>query len=109
MTGMSHLMTFVVTYIIAAKSFMELIPYIFQIEDVACFLSEKLSQDVLEKFFGCQRQKGNTNDNPTVYEFLKNTQALRIIDSIHVKDITGNCEGQKENLMIWNQLIWRSC
>lgn len=32
MTGMSHLMTFVVTYIIAAKSFMELIPYIFQID-----------------------------------------------------------------------------
>ena len=98
MTGMSHLLAFVVSHIIAAKSFMELILYLFQIEGVTCFLSEKLSQDALEKFFGCQRQKGKTNDNPTVYEFLKNTQALRIIDSIHVKDITGNCRGTKRKL-----------
>ena len=29
-----------------------------KIKGVPCFLSEKLSQDLLEKFFGCQRQKG---------------------------------------------------
>ena len=45
---------------------MELVPYSFELEGVTCFLSEKLSQDVLEKFFGRQQQKGNTNDNPTV-------------------------------------------
>jgi len=74
---------------------MELVPYLFQIDGVTCFLSEKLSQDALEKFFGIQRQKGRTNNNPTVYEFLKNTQALRVIDSIQVNDITGNCRGTK--------------
>ena len=58
MTGMSHLLAFVVSHIIAAKSFTELIPYLFQIEGVTCFLCEKLSQDTLEKFFGCQQQKG---------------------------------------------------
>lgn len=74
---------------------MELVPYLFKIPGVTCFLSEKLSQDPLEKFFGCQRQKGRTNDNPTAYEFMKNTQALRVIDSIQVKDITENCRGTK--------------
>jgi len=82
-------------FLYLAKSFIELVPYLFNIEGVTCFLSEKLSQDALEKFFGTQRQKGRTNDNPTVIEFLKNTQALRVIDSISVKDITGNCRGTK--------------
>ena len=36
-----------------------------------------LSQDPLEKFFGCQRMRGGTHDNPSVQEFCKNTQALR--------------------------------
>ena len=58
MTGMSHLLAFVVSHIIAAKLFMELIPYLFQIEGVTCFLTEKLSQDALKTFFACQRQKG---------------------------------------------------
>ena len=74
---------------------MELIPTIFKIPGVTCFLTEKLSQDPLEKFFGCQRQQGRTNDNPKVHEFLSNTQSLRIIDSINVHEITGNCRGTK--------------
>ena len=60
------------TFVVA--SFLEFIPHIFKIEGVTSFLSEKLSQDPLEKFFGCQRQRGATNKNPTVAEFLKNTQ-----------------------------------
>ena len=32
------------------------------------FLSERISQDPLEKFFGCQRQRGRVNENPTVTE-----------------------------------------
>ena len=74
---------------------MELIPEIFDISGVVCFLSEKLSQDALEQFFGCQRQCGRTNENPRVAEFLKNTQSIRVINSIWVKDITGNCQGCK--------------
>ena len=56
---------------------------------VTCFLSGKLSQDPLEKFFGCQRQKGRANENPTASEFLKNSQSLRVIDSICIQHITG--------------------
>ena len=55
---------------------MELLPYLFSIEGVKVFFSKCLCQDPLEKFFGCQRQCGHTNENPTVQEFYKNTQAL---------------------------------
>jgi len=68
---------------------------LFSIPGVTCFLTEKLSQDPIEKFFGCQRQFGRTNDNPRVHEFLSNTQSLRVIDSINVHKITGNCRGTK--------------
>lgn len=42
---------------ITVKSFVELVNFIFQIPGVKAFLSEKLCQDPLEKFFGCQRQR----------------------------------------------------
>ena len=75
---------------ILAKSFIELLPRLFKIPGVTCFLSEKLTQNFLEKFYGCQRQKGRTNNNPTAHEFLKNTQALHVIDSIRIKEVSGN-------------------
>ena len=60
----------------AVKAFVELVKYLFTIPGVKAFLSEKISQDPIEKFFGCQRQRGRVNENPNVQEFLKNTQAL---------------------------------
>ena len=74
------------------SSFLELIPCIFQIKGVTCFLSEKLSQDPLENFFGCQRQCGKTN---SVSEFYKNTQSLWVISSLDLHQVTGNCHGLK--------------
>ena len=41
-------------------------------------LSHCLSQDPLEKYFGLQRQRGRVSDNPTVDQFFKNDQALRV-------------------------------
>ena len=96
MTGVHLMVTIVLFYfIILVCSFLELIPYLFSIEVVSSFLSEKLSQDALEKFFGIQRQQGKSNENPTVAQFLKNTQSIRVINSIWLKDITGNCRGCK--------------
>ena len=57
------------------------------------FLSEKVSQDPLEKFFGRQRLRGGVNDNPNVFQFLKNNQALRVINSIDFDLVNGNCRG----------------
>ena len=44
-------------FLLAVKSFVELVRYIFTIPEVKMFLSERLSQDPLKNFFGCQRQR----------------------------------------------------
>lgn len=56
------------------------------------FLSNRLCQDPLENFFGRQRQRGRVNENPCVKEFLKNTQALRVVNST-CSTVRGNCRG----------------
>lgn len=64
---------------------------LFSLDGVKVFLSEHLCQDPLEKFFGCQRQRGGCHDNPSVQEFCKNTQALRVINSFCRGPVKGNC------------------
>lgn len=46
---------------------------------VTCFLSNRICQDPLEKYFGMQRQCGATNDNPNVLQFIKNNGTLRLV------------------------------
>ena len=74
------------------KSFLALVQFVFTIPGVTCFLSEKLCQDPL---FGCQRQRGRVNENPTVQEFCTNTQALRVVNSMCQNVSRGNCRGRK--------------
>ena len=81
---------------VTVKSFVELVRQLFSLPDVKVFLSEKLCQDPLENFFGCQRQRGGVNDNPTVQQFYTNTQALRTINEI-CHDVRGNCRGLKRS------------
>ena len=73
-------------------SFVELVEYVFTIPGVSVFLSNRLCQDPLEKFFGQQRQRGRVNENPSTTKFLRNTQALRVISNTCSK-IRGNCRG----------------
>ena len=78
------------------SSFVELIPYLFEkVPGICSFLSARINQDALEKFFGMQRQAGRANQNPTVLEFIKNT--FRVISSIWIDDIVGNYRGRKSN------------
>lgn len=78
----------------AVKSFLELVPIILKIPGVSFFLSDKLNQDPLEKFFGCLRQRGGVNTNPTIMEAMKSTQALRVVNSVRMDGhIKGNCRG----------------
>ena len=86
---------FPIIHFFVVRSFLELVPLLLKIEGVTVFLSEKLSQDPLEKFFGIQRQQGRANENPNVTQVLKNSQNLREISSIWIKDLTGNCRGCK--------------
>ena len=77
-------------------SFVELVTFLFTLPGIKAFLSEKLSQDPLEKFFGCQRQRGRVNENPTATQFFKNTQALRVVNSFCKGSVRGNCRGNKQ-------------
>ena len=74
---------------------MELVRYVFTIPGVQSFLSQRICQDPLENFFGCQRQRGGVHDNPNVQEFMKNTQALRVINSFCKGPAKGNCCGSR--------------
>jgi len=62
------------------------------------FLSERISQDLLENFFGCQRQRRGAHENPNVYEFCKNTNALKVINTVCGNVSKGNCRGYKQAL-----------
>ena len=72
-----------------------MVRYLFDVEGVKFFLSEHISQNPLEKFFGCQRQCGRVNENPKISDFCKNTQALRVIGSFCRDTVKGNCRGTK--------------
>lgn len=87
-----HTSVFIVSFLV--KSFVELVKYAFTIPEVTIFYSNKLCQDCLENFFGQQRQRGGTHENPNASQFLKNTQALRVINST-CSTIRGNCRGSK--------------
>ena len=80
------------------NSFVKIVQYLLTVPGVKCFLSSRLSQDPLEKFFGCQRQRGKSSENPNVYEFCKNTQALRVINSVCGNVPRGNCRGSKHSI-----------
>jgi len=60
------------------KLFLELLS---GIDGVCAFLSEKLSQDSIDNYFGRLRQHGRANENPTIAQVLKNSQNIRVINS----------------------------
>lgn len=76
------------------KSFIEIVELVFNIPDVQLFLSNRLCQDPLEKLFGQQRQRGRASENPNARDFVKNTQALRVVHGV-CRDVKGNCRGSK--------------
>ena len=79
----------------AVLSFVELVEFIFTIPGVTVFLSNRICQDPLENFFGQQRQRGRVNENPNVSEFIKNTQALRVVNTA-CATVRGNCRGARK-------------
>ena len=83
-------------YLTLVKSFVELVKFIFTIPGVKFFLSERLCQDPIENYFGCQRQRGGRHENPNVNDFCKNSQALKVVNSICGTVSKGNCRGKKQ-------------
>ena len=64
----------------------------FDIPSVESFLSQRLCQDQLERFVGCQRQRGRVHDNHNTADFINNTQAISGLESLPHPD-KGNCRG----------------
>jgi hypothetical protein len=84
-------------YYIIVNSFVDLVQFLLTLPDVSVFLSNRLCQDPLENFFGQQRQRGRVNENPNAQEFLKNTQALRVVNGLCPNISKGNCRGKNGN------------
>ena len=85
---------------------MELVQHLFTIPGVKSFLSERIQQDPLEKYFGRQRKRGRVNENPTAAQFLKNDQALRIINSMNLDVVSVNTHGTKQALLRTSTKKW---
>lgn len=68
--------------------------YLFTLPDVKSFLSQRICQDPLERFLASS-DRGGVNDNPNMEEFQKNTQALRVVNSVAPPPKRGNCRGRK--------------
>ena len=76
----------------AVKSFVEMARFILRpgVERLS-LLSERISQDHLENYFGKQRARGGRCDNPTLKESLQNAVAIRAQRSLELDRVQGNC------------------
>ena len=59
------------------------------------FLSERISQDPLENYFGQQRARGGRNENPSMQQCLYNAAAIRVQKSLATDPIRGNCSRKR--------------
>ena len=58
-------------------------------------LSERISQDPLENYFGKQRARGGRNENPNLQQCLHNAAALRVQKSMALEPVRGNCSRKR--------------
>lgn len=80
------------------NSFVDLAKYLLsQGEDGLFLLSERISQDPLENYFGQQRARGGRNENPNVQQCIHNAAALRVQKSMALDPVRGN-SSRKINL-----------
>ena len=59
-------------------------------------LTARFNRDPLKNFFGQQRARGQRNDDPSMSQFLENTQALMVQKSLAVR---GNSSIRKRKEM----------
>ena len=77
------------------KSFVEMAKFLLTSSEKVFFLSERLSQDPLENYFGQQRARGGRNENPTLQQCVTNAAALRIQKSFALDPVRGNCRRKR--------------
>ena len=64
-------------------------------QDSLYFLSERVSQDPIENYFGKQRARGGRNENPNLLQCVHNAAALRVQKSMALDPIRGNCRRKR--------------
>ena len=74
-------------------------PKLLALPGVKYLLSERYCQDPLESFFGKQRAIGRYNSNPTVEQYLHNSNQLRIIHTLGLDPIRSNIRGQRRGVV----------
>ncbi len=84
------------------KSFVEMTKYILSEtpadnSESLYFLSERISQDPIENYFGKQRARGRRNENPNMHQSVHNAAALRVQKSLALDPIRGNCRRKRLN------------
>ena len=61
-------------------------------------LSEHVSQDPLENYFGKQRARGGRCDNPTEQDALKNAVGIRAQQFLELDSVQGNCRRKRNTV-----------
>ena len=72
------------SFFVLAHSLSEMIRFLLSSDKVKFVLTERFNQNPLEIFFAQQRARGQRNDNPSVSQFMENTQALIVQKSLAV-------------------------
>ena len=84
-----------------------LVNYVFSVPGIKekriVLLSRNLCQDPLENYFGYQRQCDGTSDNPNALEYGKNTEALRVVNTLCRGPVRGNCRGEVQRKLQFRQ------
>ena len=78
------------------KSFIAIAKELLIIDGVKFLLSEKFTQDPLEEYFGRQRRKGGSSEQPSYFSFQHNDLTLHVVDSDLITDIRGNTRGRDQ-------------
>jgi hypothetical protein len=76
-------------------SFIEMTKFLLRLEPGLFVLSDRISQDPIENYFGKQRARGGRNENPTVQQSLHNAAALRVQKSMALDPVRGNCSRKR--------------
>ena len=74
------------------NSFVEMTRYLLSQPDSKdlFLLSERVSQDPLENYFGKQRARGGRCDNPSMKECIQNSIAIRAQQGLELDHVRGN-------------------
>lgn len=70
--------------------------YLLALDDKLCLLSERISQDPVENYFGLQRARGGRNENPTLQQCIRNASAIRVQKSQALNPLRGNCSRKRQ-------------